>query len=360
MRHIPLGNTDLRVSPLALGTWTFAHGPVPGGFGRVITPADADCLVGACLDAGINLFDTADVYQNGEAETILGATLAARNVRRESVVICTKAGFPVFGVPRSGGLSARYLIQSCEASLRRLKTDYVDLFLLHIVDPQTPVEETAEALEQLRAAGKIRYAGYSNFWAWQAQKLRAAQEKRGYAPLCAAQLFYSLAGRDIEGEHTDFLRDANIALMAWSPLAGGLLSGKYAVNGSQAYAPPGQMISTEDASGRHATFASNLQISPNVAAHAVEAVRDVANEGGISPATVAVAWLLHQPHVATVVIGVSRVAQLADNLAAITLTLPPGAQERLNAATKPAPRYPGWMHPASGDTNHKPTKETAP
>src|SRR5687768_4660266 len=222
MRYQRFGNTGLVVSRLAFGAMTFGTGNIPAVY--KVGDGDAARLVDRALDAGVNFFDTADAYADGNSERMLGKILGAR---RPNVVVATKVGMRVGPGLLDTGLSRRHVLAACDASLARLGTDYIDLYIVHRFDPHTPLEETLAALDQLVRAGKVRYIAFSNWSAWQAAKAVGIQEKNGYARFAGAQLYYSLVGRDAEHELMPFVEDAGIGTMIWSPLAGGFLSGKY-------------------------------------------------------------------------------------------------------------------------------------
>ncbi|HEY9726862.1 MAG TPA: aldo/keto reductase, partial [Chroococcales cyanobacterium] len=224
MQYTTLGHTGLVVSRLAFGAMTFGVGQLVPGITNNTDQAQADQMVNRALDAGINLFDTADAYTEGQSEIILGKALGNR---RQDVVIATKVGFRLGNAITDTGLSYRHIIASAEGSLKRLGTDYIDLYQLHIPDPLTPPEETVRALDDLVRRGLVRYVGFSNFTAWKAARMLGIQERYGYARFVGAQMYYSLLGRDIEHEFVPFIEDAGIGILVWSPLASGFLTGKY-------------------------------------------------------------------------------------------------------------------------------------
>lgn len=323
MRYTTLGTSGLIVSRLALGTMTFGEGRLMREVVNDVGQQAASRMVHAALDAGVNLFDTADAYTGGQAEQMLGKALQGR---RDQAVIATKAGFRTGEALGDRGLSHRHLVAACEQSLGRLGTDWIDVFLLHVPDPWTPLEETARACEDLVRRGLVRYVGYSNHPAWQAQKLLDLQAGHGWAKLVTAQLYYSLAGRDIEFESVPFLAANELGLMVWAPLASGLLTGKY-----------------RDRAGRgrleHSSFPP---VSPDLASRAVEALAQVAGAHQATHAQVAIAWLLHRAFVSSVIIGARRPDQLQDNLGAAGLTLTGEEIAALDEATAPAAPYPFW------------------
>lgn len=333
MQYTTLGRTGLVVSRLAFGAMTFGEGQLVPGVTNSTDQASANEMVSRVLDAGINLFDTADVYTNGQSEIILGKALAHS---RDRVLIATKAGFRTGQAITDTGSSYRHIMSAAEASLKRLQTDYIDLYQLHIPDPITPPEETLRALEDLVRQGKVRYIGYSNFSAWKAAKMLGLQAYYHYTPFVAAQLYYSLLGRDLEHEIVPFVEDAGLGVLVWSPLAGGFLSGKYSRDNS---APEG---------ARRTQF----QLPPvdvEKGYDVVDRLRQIALEHEASPAQVAIAWILTKPFISSVIIGANKLSQLTDNLKAATLTLSQEAIEQLNTLTAPPTLYPGWMQPLGYD-----------
>lgn len=330
MRYNLLGNTGLYVSELCLGTMTFGGtGGMWQAIGRV-GREEAQALVGAALDAGVNFIDTADVYSEGDSERLLGEALKALNRPREQVVIATKVrgrGGP--GVNQVG-LSRAHVLASIDGSLRRLGLDHVDLYQIHGFDPVTPIEETVRVLDDVVRSGKARYVGFSNLPAWLASRAITFAEQNGLARFQSAQVYYSIAGRDIEREIAPLCQAAKLAILPWSPLAGGLLSGKF----------DPEKKGPSDA--RRASFdfpPVNMERLPRVLA----ALRAVATESGVSVARVALAWQLTRPFVTSIIIGAKRPDQLADNLAAADLQLAPEQVRRLDEASALPPEYPGWM-----------------
>ena len=329
MLYARLGDTGLIVSRLAFGAMTF--GAAEGAYAAIFKVGQelANELVARSLDRGVNFFNTADGYANGDSEVMLGRALGAR---RHDVVIATKVGMRTGEPLLRSGLSRRYVLGAAEASLRRLGTDYVDVYLAHRPDPHTPLEETLDAFDLLVRQGKVRYVGFSNWPAWLAAKAIGLQKARGATPFCAAEMYYSLVGRDLEHEVVPFARDAGVGIVAWSPLAGGFLSGKYTRDD-----PSG-------GGGRLAGF-DFIPFDRDRGHALVDVLRRIAGERpGATPAQVALAWLLHQPHVASVLVGASRASQLDDNLAAADVTLSAGELETLERLTAPAATYPGWFN----------------
>lgn len=326
MRYQQLGRTGLLVSELCFGTMTFGGQSVWGAIGR-LGQAEAERLVARALDAGITFFDTADVYSEGEAERMLGRALGAR---RQEVVLTTKSRLRMGPGPNQVGLSRAHLFHAIDASLRRLDTDYLDLYLIHGYDPLTPIDETLRALDDLVRAGKVRYIGCSNLMAWQVMQALGLSGRHGWARFEAVQAYYSLAGRDIERELVPLASDQRLGVMVWSPLAGGLLSGKFR---------PGEEGPAE---ARRSSFdfppvASERLARVLVPLHAIAATHNA------SVAQIALAWLLHQQAVTSVVIGVKSLAQLEDNLRAPGIRLTAAELALLDAASALAPEYPAWM-----------------
>ncbi len=330
MRYRSLGATGVFVSELCLGTMTF--GGKGGLWSQIgdLQQADADALVGRALEAGINFIDTADVYSEGLAESLLGQSLKNLGVARDQVVIATK----VFGETRPGpngrGLSRLHIQEAVKASLSRLGTDYIDLYQVHGFDPATPVAETVRALDDLVRQGHVRYVGVSNWAAWQIVKALGIAERIGAAPFVSLQAYYSIAGRDLEREIVPMLRSEGVGLLVWSPLAGGLLSGKFGRDGQG------------EAGSRRARF-DFPPVDRARADDCVDAMRVIAAAHGTSVARVALAWLLHQPAVTSVIIGAKRRDQLDDNLAAVDLKLDADELASLAKVSALPPEYPGWM-----------------
>ncbi len=331
MRYNQLGHTGLFVSELCLGTMTFgdAGGGIYGAIAGVGQEA-ADAIVKRSLEAGVNFIDTADVYSSGRSEELLGQSLNNLGVKRSDVVIATKF-YGVMGQgPNDRGASRGHIMDAVEASLERLKTDHIDLYQIHAADLVTPMEETLRALDDLVSRGLVRYIGCSNWPAWRIAKALGISERRGYARFETTQSYYTIAGRDLEREIVPLLLEEKVGLMVWSPLAGGLLSGKYKPN---AKGPEG---------GRRTTF-DFPPVDLDRAWPVVDAMREIADAKGVSVARVALAWLLHKPWVTSVIIGAKRIEQLEDNLAAVTLSLSAEEMARLDEVSALPQEYPGWM-----------------
>lgn len=328
MQYARLGDTGLIVSRMAFGAMTF--GTSKGMFAAVAKvnaqPAAND-LVARALDAGVNHFNTADVYTEGHSEEMLGKALGAR---RKEVVISTKVGARTGQALLQQGLSRQHILASAEDSLRRLGTDYIDVYLVHRVDLTTPIEETLEALDTLARSGKVRYIGFSNWNAWRAAKAVGLQNQNGWARFRAAEMYYSLVGRDLEHEIVPFAQDAGIGIMPWSPLAGGLLSGKYTRQN-----PKGD-------GGRIASF-DFLPHDREKVYDVVERVGAIAAAHNASPAQVSLAWMLTKPFVSSILLGANKMSQLEDNLGAVNVQLTAEELADLEQLTTPATLYPNWF-----------------
>ena len=329
MRYRSFGRTGLYVSELCFGAMTFGG----KGFWEAIGTLGAAAveeLVGAALDAGVNLLDTADVYSMGESETLLGGALAALGRPRDGYLVATKVRGRVGPGPNQIGLSRAHILDSIDGSLRRLRLDHVDLYQIHGFDRETPIEETVRALDDVVRAGKVRYVGFCNLAAWQAMKALAFAEAHGLARFVSAQVYYSIAGRDIEREVVPLAEDQGLAILPWSPLAGGLLSGKFDLD------KPGP-------EGARRTSFDFPPVDLVRARVVLAALREVAAATGASVARIALAWQLTRPFVTSVILGARTREQLNDNLAASDLDLAPEHVARLDAASALPAEYPGWM-----------------
>ncbi|MDB5858538.1 MAG: aldo/keto reductase [Ramlibacter sp.] len=340
MRLMPFGRTGLFVSELCLGTMTF--GGSEGMWGKIGTlqQADAERLVGQALDAGINFIDTADVYAGGLSEQITGQALRNLKIPRENVVVATKVFGETGTGPNARGATRSHILDGVKASLKRLQLDHIDLYQIHGFDPATPIEETVRALDQLVRHGHVRYVGVSNWAAWQVVKALGIAERLGCARFESLQAYYTVAGRDLEREIVPMLRSEGLGLMVWSPLAGGLLSGKYG---------RGQ---AGEAGSRRAEF-DFPPVDKERAWGCMDVMRTIAQARGATVAQVALAWLLHQPQVTSVIVGAKRPEQLADNIGATKVSLDAGDLARIDAASKLTPEYPGWMHERQGEARRK-------
>lgn len=329
MRYRPLGRTGLYVSELCLGTMTFGGAGFWTAIGQ-LDQAAADALVARALDAGVNMIDTADCYSDGLAEQIAGRAMKNSGRPRSSVVLATKAYLPTGPGPNDRGNSRGHLMQAVRDSLRRLDTDYIDLYQLHGWDPATPLDETLRALDDMVRAGLLRYVGVSNWPAWAIAQAQGLVQEHGWSRLASVQGYYSLAGRGIERELVPYMQANPLGLMVWSPLAGGFLSGKFDSAGDG------------PADARRAQFDFPPIDRPR-AFDIVDVLREIGAARGVSAARVALAWVLAKPFVTSVIVGAKSVAQLDDNLAATALALTDDEIGRLDAASALAPEYPGWM-----------------
>ncbi len=329
MRYKLLGKTGLYVSELCLGTMTFGGKGFWEAIGKLGTQ-EVEAIVGTSLDAGINFLDTADVYSEGESEKLLGAALKSLGRPRDQVVVATKVrGRSGKGVNQVG-LSRGHILASIDQSLSRLGLDHVDLYQIHGVDPVTPIEETVRALDDVVRSGKARYVGFSNLPAWLAMKALAFAEANGLARFQSAQMYYSIAGRDIEREIVPLAQSEGVAILPWSPLAGGLLSGKFDPD-------------KPNPEGARRTAFDFPPVDRGRLPQVLRALRGVAEQSGVSVARVALAWQLTRPFVTSVIIGAKTKEQLLDNLAASEVVLAPEQVAALDAASALPPEYPGWM-----------------
>jgi aryl-alcohol dehydrogenase-like predicted oxidoreductase len=332
MEHRQLGASGLRVSALSLGTMTF------GGRGKfadvgATDRAGARRQIDRCLDAGVNLVDTADVYSDGLSEELVGDALSGR---RDRVVLATKARMPMGEGANDAGLSRAHLVAACEASLRRLKTDWIDLYQVHAWDGVTPLEETLSALDALVQAGKVRYVGCSNFAGWQLSKALGVSAVRGFERFVSNQIHYSLQAREAEYEIVPACIDQGVGVLVWSPLAGGLLSGKYRRG---AEGPAGS---------RHLTDWNEPPVRDEEQLYdIVDVLVEIGAAHEVSAAQVALAWLLGRPGVSSVVIGARTDEQLDDNLDAAALALSGDERARLDAASAIPLLYPFWHQAAT-------------
>jgi aryl-alcohol dehydrogenase-like predicted oxidoreductase len=329
MRYRLLGRTGLYVSEICLGTMTY------GGKGRWevvgrLGLEEAQAQIKAAFDAGVNFLDTANVYSEGESEKLVGQALARLGLPREDLVIATKVRVRMGPTPNRVGLTKVHIMNEAHNSLRRLGLDHIDLYQIHGVDQVTPLDETLRALEDLVRAGKVRYIGVSNHAAWQIMKGLGVSERHGWSRFESIQAYYSIAGRELEREIVPVALDQSLSILVWSPLAGGLLSGKFA----------------QDAAGPDGARRTTFDFPPvdrERAFRCVEVMRPIAAAHGVSVARVALAWTLQRPGVTSVIIGAKSQEQLADNLAAADLTLSEDEMNRLNEVSAPPREYPGWM-----------------
>jgi aryl-alcohol dehydrogenase-like predicted oxidoreductase len=324
MKFRKLGNTGLIVSELALGTMQFGGKMNMGNLGQ----EDTTRMVKLALDRGINFVDTADVYSLGESETLVGNAL--KGVRQE-IVLATKVRLPMSENLNRSGATRVNIIREVEGSLKRLQTDYIDLYQVHGWDSNTPLEETVRTLDDLVRHGKVRYIGLSNFMSWQAATAVMLQGRLGLEKFVTAQMYYSLVGRGLEYEFQSFAEYYNIGILVWSPLAGGFLSGKY----SRANPAP--------AGTRFAEAGAFVPFEKEMGYRVVETLKQVAGQHNASPARVALAWVLRRPAISSVIVAARKAEQLEDNVGAVELQLADEDVRLLDAASDPGVPYPKWM-----------------
>lgn len=330
MEYRSLGRSGLKVPALSFGTDTFGgQGPLFSAWGTSDV-AEARRLLDICLDAGVNLFDSADVYSNGAAEEILGAAIKDR---RDRVLISTKMSLPMGDGPNDAGSSRQRLLQAVDAALKRLGTDYIDLLQLHAFDAATPIEEVLSTLDTLVRAGKLRYVGVSNFAGWQVMKSLAIAERHGWPRYVAHQVYYSLIGRDYEWELMPLSLDQGVGALVWSPLGWGRLTGRLR---------RGQPL--PDKSRLHDTAQWGPPVDDERLYRVIDAIEAVAAETGKSVPQIAIAWLLTRPTVSSVIIGARNEAQLVDNLGAVGWSQTPEQLKRLNDASDVTPAYPYYPY----------------
>jgi aryl-alcohol dehydrogenase-like predicted oxidoreductase len=329
MRYRLLGRTGLFVSEICLGAMTY------GGRGRwevvgTLGLTQVQAQIKAAFDAGVNFIDTANVYSEGESEKLVGAALARLGLPREDLVIATKVRVRMGASPNRVGLSRVHMMNELNASLQRLGLDHVDLYQIHGVDQVTPLEETLRTLEDMVRSGKVRHIGLSNHAAWQIMKGLGISERQGWNRFESVQAYYSIAGRELEREIVPVARDQGLSILVWSPLAGGLLSGKFAEG---ADGPDG---------ARRTTFDFPPIDRPR-AFRCVDVMRPIAQAHGVSVARVALAWVLQRPGITSVIVGAKTTEQLADNIAAADLQLTVDEIARLDEVSQLPKEYPGWM-----------------
>ncbi|MEA3109508.1 MAG: hypothetical protein QOI88_4113 [Gammaproteobacteria bacterium] len=332
MRYRLLGQTGLYVSELCLGTMTYGGGStgIWASIGKLQQDA-VDEQVKTAMDAGINFIDTANVYSLGQSETLLGQSLKSLALPRDRLIIATKATGSMDDTPNGRGQSRHHLFNEVDASLKRLQLDYIDLYQLHGFDPLTPFEESLSALNDLVRSGRVRYIGLCNMAAWQVMKSLAVSDQHGWARFSSVQAYYTMAGRDLEREIVPMVSDQKLGLMVWSPLAGGLLSGKFK--------------SADDkgpADARRASFDFPV-VNKDRAFKCIDVMRPMAAERQISVAQIALAWLLSKPYVSTVIIGAKSMDQLRDNIASTRVQLTDSERRTLDEVSHLPPEYPGWM-----------------
>ncbi len=327
MEYRQLGRSGLRISTLTLGTMTFG-GKGPFGALGATDVEGARRQIGMCLDAGVNLIDTADVYSQGTAEEIVGQAIKGK---RDELLLSTKVRMPMGDGPNDAGLSRHHILSGAEASLRRLGTDHIDIYHVHEWDGHTPVEETLSTLDTLVQSGKVRYLAASNYAGWQLMKALAAADLHGYQRFAAQQIYYSLEARDAEYELVPLALDQGLGILVWSPLAGGLLSGKFRRDAAQ------------PENSRHLSGWNEPPVRNEDRLYdTIEVLLDVAKAHGVSAAQVALAWLLGRPGVTSLVIGARTDEQLSDNLASADLVLSSDERAALDQVSTPDLIYPYW------------------
>jgi aryl-alcohol dehydrogenase-like predicted oxidoreductase len=329
MRYRLFGKTGLYVSELSLGTMTFGGKGYWQAIGK-LNASEAEALIGTALDSGVNLIDTADVYSEGESETFVGKALAALKRPRDQIIVASKVRGRTGPGPNEIGLSRGHIMDSVDASLRRLQLDHIDLYQIHGMDNDTPLEETLRALDDIVRTGKVRYIGYCNLPGWTAMKALALADSSGLTRFVSAQMYYSLATRDIEREVVPLALDQGLAILPWSPLAGGLLSGKFDLE------KPGP------AGARRTTF-DFPPVDKVRTKEVIRELRSVSDTMGISVPRIALAWLLTRPFVTSVIIGAKTQEQLKDDLGATDVRLDAGHVARLDSVSALPTEYPRWM-----------------
>jgi aryl-alcohol dehydrogenase-like predicted oxidoreductase len=343
MRYRLLGQTGLYVSELCLGTMTYGGGGA--GIWASIGKLQQDAVneqVRTAVDAGINFIDTANVYSLGQSETLLGQSLKSLALPRDQLIIATKATGAMNETPNGRGQSRHHLFNEVDASLKRLQLDYIDLYQLHAFDPLTPFEESLSALNDLVRSGRVRYIGLCNMAAWQIMKSLAVSDRHGWTKFSSVQAYYTIAGRDLEREIVPLVSDQKLGLMVWSPLAGGLLSGKFKSAGDKG-----------PADARRATFDFPV-VNKDRAFQCIEVMRPMAAERQTSVAQIALAWLLGKPYVSTVIIGAKSIDQLRDNIASTRVQLTDSERRTLDEVSQLPAEYPGWMLTLQGQYRAKP------
>lgn len=328
MKYNLLGNTGLKVSELCLGTMTFGGKGMWTAIGT-LPQGEVDALVKKSVDAGINFIDTANVYSEGLSEQLTGQSIRNLGLHRDDLVIATKVRGKMGEGPNNSGLTRKHILHQADESLKRLQLDYIDLYQIHGFDALTPMEETLHALDTLVNSGKVRYIGCSNLAAWQIMKALGKSELKGYSKFVSLQAYYTIAGRDLERELVPLLKDQQIGLMVWSPLAGGFLTGKYTR----------QSVAEES---RRASF-DFPPINKDKAYDIIDVMQEIAKAKNLSVAQISLAWLLHQPVVSSIIIGAKRPDQLEDNLKATEVKLDADELSKLDEVSKLASEYPGWM-----------------
>jgi aryl-alcohol dehydrogenase-like predicted oxidoreductase len=337
MRYNRLGQTGLFVSELCLGTMTFGGG-TDGMWSNIgnLQQEEADALLKTSIDAGINFIDTANIYGQGRSETITGQAIENLGLKRDEFVLATKFLGETGPGPNGRGASRFHIMQAVEDSLDRLQLDHIDLYQIHGFDPATPMEETLRAMDELVSSGMVRYIGVSNWAAWQIAKALGISERLGLSRFASLQAYYTVAGRDLEREIVPMLTSETVGLMVWSPLAGGFLSGKYGRDDDKS------------GDGRRAAF-DFPPVDKDRGFAIIDAMRPIAEAKGVSVARIALAWLLHQPVVSSVIVGAKKPEQLADNIAATKVVLSEDELKTLAEISALPAEYPGWMLDRQGE-----------
>lgn len=334
MKYNLLGNTGLKVSELCLGTMTFGGRGMWTAIGT-LPQEQVNNLVKTSVDGGINFIDTANIYSEGLSEQMTGQAIRDLGLKRDDLIIATKVRGKMGEGPNDSGLTRKHILQQADESLQRLNMDYIDLYQIHGFDALTPLEETLEALDSLVKSGKVRYIGCSNLAAWQIMKALGISAQNHLNKFVSLQAYYAIAARDLEREVIPLLLDQKVGLMVWSPLAGGLLSGKY-----------GRDKETKE--GRRVNF-DFPPINKEKAFDIVEVMETIADNKGVSVAQIALAWLLHKPAVSTVIIGAKKPEQLKDNLHSVEVEFTEDELKKLDEVSMMAPEYPGWMLEFQGE-----------
>jgi aryl-alcohol dehydrogenase-like predicted oxidoreductase len=331
MKFNRLGQTGLYVSQLCMGTWGFSGRNYFGGAIGTLSQKDATGFIGRALEAKINFIDTANVYSFGDSEEMTGVALKELGVKRSDVVLATKVFGRMGPGPNDMGASRGHIMDSVSQSLERLRTDHIDLYQIHHSDPVTPLEETLRALDDLVRQGMVRYVGVSNWEAWKIMKANGIAAHRGLTRIETNQVYYSLAGRDLEQETVPMMQDQNIACLVWSPLAGGYMAGKYTPDGDSKPEP-----------GRRAAF-DFPPLDKDKADRIVIVMREIAKAHGVSVARVGLAWVRQKPFITSTIIGATTMTQLNDNLESVNLTLSPEQIAKLDEVSADRTQYPYWM-----------------
>jgi aryl-alcohol dehydrogenase-like predicted oxidoreductase len=334
MKYNLLGNTGLKVSELCLGTMTFGG---KGYFSAIgdLNQQTVDELVSKSVEGGINFIDTANVYSEGLSEEMTGKAIRNLKLKRDDLIIATKVRGKMNEGPNGSGLTRKHILHEVEASLKRLNMDYIDLYQIHGFDELTPLEETLDVLDSLVKSGKVRYIGCSNLAAWHIMKASAYAHYNHISRFVSLQAYYTIAGRDLEREIIPVLKDQHMGLMVWSPLAGGLLSGKY------------NRKMEAEAGSRRISF-DFPPVNKERAFDVIDVLEPMAREKKVSVAQLSLAWLLHQRIVTTVIIGAKRNEQLQDNLKSAEVTFTPDELNRLDEVSKLPSEYPHWMFERQG------------